>query len=799
MSRFWRALLGVAVIAVALPATAAAGVSTTGKPSISGTAKVGQTLTCNGPAWTSDDGGTPVAVRYDWYHADDQNNPIDTEFGFPATKTYKLVGSDAGHQIQCTQTEEDSGNGDFSETTSGFSNPTAAVAPGAPPTTTGQTAVSGTPQAGNTLFCQGPTWHAAGNGFDFVETSDSWYYTTDTNTPLSGGSDTSAYTVKQADVGHKIVCIETATDDQTGGQAQSSSPALTILPTAGITFTQYSPKVSGTIGEAANGVSVHLTLERFAGINVAPRTVATATTTTNASGNWSATLTPSVAGADDAFAVDGDQLVVTYSGGPAGTVLPSNTTYDENSVDFAGSNTTISSDGGTVVSSAGFNCTSVKILVDGTANNTTSANGQCKFSPAAPLTDNNHVQTQFTNQLTDPTANTVSNVTTLSDVGLLGVGFNSGQGEGAPTCTADLVSGQVICEGLSGKTFTVTNGTSTATLTNVQQSSHNGFVEDEGSGFLTGLAAGQTVILKESGLARALTTLNLVTLRVDYDLGGNASGSCQPNKMFGGGFETELCPVNGTFSNGGNSLFDDLSGGQTVVNVPTIGNRIPSSLDSIAGGTFTAYGDLFNVGTAAQVLSQTKSISLSIVPHAGGNAAFSGTTTNKSDALGPFAFDNVSGLALGRYFANWGLTDSHGDTRRYSDEFAVQPANTGPAGAPGPAGAQGPAGPAGAQGPAGKDGSSSLTKCTTKKTGKGKHKKTHTKCTTTVVAPGSHTVSVAITRGRRMLASGSAVVRSGIAHVTIRRAGRLRHGRYLVTVLSSTGSKTTILRRYERL
>jgi hypothetical protein len=68
-----------------------------------------------------------------------------------------------------------------------------------------------------------------------------------------------------------------------------------------------------------------------------------------------------------------------------------------------------------------------------------------------------------------------------------------------------------------------------------------------------------------------------------------------------------------------------------------------------------------------------------------------------------------------------------------------------------------------------------------------------------VVAPGSHTVSVAISRGRRTLAAGSAVVRSGVAHVTIRRAGRLRHGRYLVTVLSSTGSNTTVTRRYERL
>lgn len=790
MPRFLRAILGACVIAVVLPAAAAAKVSTTGVPTISGTDTVGQTLTCTGPTWTSNDGGTPTPVDYTWYHSDDHNSPISESFS--TTRTYKLVGSDAGHQIQCTQTEED--EGDFNEATSGFSNPTPAVAGGAPPTTTGQTTISGTGQAGNFLFCQGPTWKAAGGSSDFVDTTFNWYYSTNTTTPLSGGSNTSDYTVKQADVGKNIVCIETATDEQTGGKATSQSAALTIRPTAGIVFTQYNPKITGTIGESVTGVTVKLTLDRFVGGTSAPRAVATGSTTTNASGQWAITLTPSVAGANDAFAVEGDQLVVTYSGGAAGTVLPVNTTYDESGVDFAGQSTTISSDGKTVAASVG-PCSNVTIQVDGTTNATASASGLCQFKPSTALTDNNHVQTHFAEKVLDETSNMNSNVTTLSDVGLLGEGFAAGEGQGAPTCSADLVSGQVICQGLNGKTFTVTGGTSApVTLTNVQESSHGNFVEDQGSGFLTGLTAGKTVVLKESGLARAISTLNLVTLRVDYGVGGTASGSCQPNKMFGGGDEEGLCPTSGTFTSGQGALFDDLSGGQTLVNVPTVENRIPSDLDSISSSAFTAYGDLFNVGTTAQVLAQTKSISLSIVPHAGGAAAFTGTPTTTSDAVGPFAFDNVSGLKQGRFFANWTLTDSHSDTRRYSDEFAVQPAN--PAAAAVPATVVAVPGP---QGPAGQNGTSSKVVCTTTKYGTAKHRKSQTTCKVSVVAPGSRTVTVAVTRGKRTIASASARARAGRARVTLRHAGRLRHGRYLVTVLSITGSKTTVTRRFVRL
>jgi len=180
------------------------------------------------------------------------------------------------------------------------------------------------------------------------------------------------------------------------------------------------------------------------------------------------------------------------------------------------------------------------------------------------------------------------------------------------------------------------------------------------------------------------------------------------------------------------------------------------------GGTFTAYADVQGTGTTQQVLGQVTSVKLQVVSHAGGAPLIDKAGLATSDNVGPFVTVDVTGLGAGRYFANWLLTDSHGDTAAYSDVFAVQAGAgaqgaagpqgpVGPAGPQGPTGAQGPVGPAGAQGPtgppgpSGKNGTSSLVKCVYKTTGTGRNRKTRQVCTVTVLSPGTHVVSVAIT------------------------------------------------------
>jgi hypothetical protein len=282
-------------------------------------------------------------------------------------------------------------------------------------------------------------------------------------------------------------------------------------------------------------------------------------------------------------------------------------------------------------------------------------------------------------------------------------------------------------------------------------------------------------------------------------------------------FFVGLCPASGVMSSsiGGTTEFDDLSGGSTVVSVPELGNLVPSVDSSEPADSFVAYTDLSAPGGAAPssagagaVLGATRSVSLSIVPHAGGAAAFAGTLTPGSDGLGAFESLPVTGLATGRYFAQWLLTDVHGDTEAASTLFAAQPGGgagaTGASGGVGPAGPAGPGGAAGAAGATGKTGAtgaagtSELVKCTTKtsRATRTKKAKTTTTCKVSKLAPGAHVVSVRLFRGRTTFASGSAAVRTGAAAVALRRVRRVPAGRYALTVRAVDGRGVASVTRF---
>jgi hypothetical protein len=441
----------------------------------------------------------------------------------------------------------------------------------------------------------------------------------------------------------------------------------------------------------------------------------------------------------------------------------------------------------------------------------------------------------------------VANLTTVSDVGLLGVArttFGFSTGTGPPTCSGDLVSGQVICSNLSGAAFSVSRngGAPVALATQPEAAGSSVFI---GAAFVPGLTAGDTVTLDETSpaaTARHLTTLHLYTLRLDIGPGG-ISGACQPNKQFLLGPATPptfpasapLCPTTGAFTAAmptSNRLFDDLSGGSTVVNVPDLADLIPAPDDSIAGGSFTAYADLESVGSTAQALAATRSVNLQIVPRGSAATSFAHDMTPGSDAVGPFESVAVTGLTTGRYDAHWLLTDVNGDTNAFGTSFAVQPADTGPTGpvgpqgSPGPQGAlgpeggpgpqgttgprgtagsqgatgsQGPAGPQGAvgpPGPAGRDGISTEVRCLVRHTKKtsGKPAKSVLVCTVKVLALGAHLATVELSRRATTFAVGRGAVRAGVARIRLHALRPLGHGDYLVTVVSDRAGRAVVTR-----
>lgn len=169
-----------------------------------------------------------------------------------------------------------------------------------------------------------------------------------------------------------------------------------------------------------------------------------------------------------------------------------------------------------------------------------------------------HVQVSSTNpSYRDANNGSSSNLTTVADVGLLGAS------QAPPTCTGDLVSGQVVCSNLNAGTFAVSRNSGTPVpLTTSPAPYSAGY---QGTTFLPGLKSGDVVTLDETGsgaTTRDLTTLHVSTLRADVAANGSASGVCQPGQAVGGGYPGSACSSSGQFSTsyGYPSEVDDLSG-----------------------------------------------------------------------------------------------------------------------------------------------------------------------------------------------------------------------------------------------
>jgi len=151
-----RAFLPVAAVAAATltamagAATTVAPVNTTA-PTVSGTAKVGQTLTAGDGTWSN----TPTSYAYQWLRCNGGGNScVNVANG--TQKTYTLVGVDAGNtmRVRVTATNTDG-------SASAQSDQTASVEPAgatAAPRNTAAPTISGTAKVGQTLTAENGTW-----------------------------------------------------------------------------------------------------------------------------------------------------------------------------------------------------------------------------------------------------------------------------------------------------------------------------------------------------------------------------------------------------------------------------------------------------------------------------------------------------------------------------------------------------------------------------------------------------------------------------------------------------------------
>lgn len=170
-------------------------------PQVTGTAAVGQTLTCAPGTWT----GAPAAtISHEWLRG---SQPIAGQ----TQPTYTVVAGDVLEQITCRETASNAG-GIASATAS------AVAIPAVPPA--GQTAprITGAAAAGSPLTCDTGAW----SGIPAPALSIAWLRDGVVIPAATGPT----YTPTAADEGHEIACRVTATN--AGGSTAATSAAQRI-------------------------------------------------------------------------------------------------------------------------------------------------------------------------------------------------------------------------------------------------------------------------------------------------------------------------------------------------------------------------------------------------------------------------------------------------------------------------------------------------------------------------------------------------------------------------------------------
>ena len=208
--------------------------SATGVPTISGTVRVGETLTADVTGIADEDGLDNVTFSYQWM-ADDTNIQGATD------RAYTLADRDEGKTIKVIVSFTDDANNEESLT----SDPTGevAAAPAQNIQATGLPTISGMAQVGETLTAD-TSGIADEDGLDNVTFSYQWM-ADDAN--IQGATDR-AYTLTDRDEGKTIKVIVSFTDDANNEESLTSDPTgeVAAAPAQNIQATGQ-PTISGTV------------------------------------------------------------------------------------------------------------------------------------------------------------------------------------------------------------------------------------------------------------------------------------------------------------------------------------------------------------------------------------------------------------------------------------------------------------------------------------------------------------------------------------------------------------------------
>lgn len=216
------ASLGVlALLALASVATAAAAPpANTTPPSITGTPRVGETLTAQNGTWTNN----PTAFQYQWQRCNAAGGDCASVAG-AVEKTYLLTSADAGRTMRVRVLAVNADGAAAAR-----SAPTAVVQPSAAPQNTVRPSISGDATVGEELTAQEGTWTNSPTGFAYQ-----WQRCDIDGTGCLSvvGATGKTYGVRIADIGFRLRVRVEARNANGSGAAFSGltpvvAPAVTI-------------------------------------------------------------------------------------------------------------------------------------------------------------------------------------------------------------------------------------------------------------------------------------------------------------------------------------------------------------------------------------------------------------------------------------------------------------------------------------------------------------------------------------------------------------------------------------------
>ena len=205
-------------------------------PTIAGLARAGEALEAEPGYWTNE----PTSYEYQWERCD-ENGDNCTLIAGAIERTYDLGSADIGSTVRVIETAANAGG----EGEPAISAPSAAVVP-EPPTDLSPPSINGAAVQGEVLSEEHGTWNGEPHAYGYQWERCSADGTGCTRIP---GATDSTYVLVAADVGHRLVVAETASNAGGVSEPSVSAPSATVVAAAPVN--EAPPTISGLLRPGA--------------------------------------------------------------------------------------------------------------------------------------------------------------------------------------------------------------------------------------------------------------------------------------------------------------------------------------------------------------------------------------------------------------------------------------------------------------------------------------------------------------------------------------------------------------------